>query len=109
MDFNALFVLDLGPCVLELVLHFSPYSDRVRPQFPQLLLRLVLQLPEPVALLDDLGFTHQEVELLEVTVGCVVPPGLLDHHCGHCRPSWTLELLLGIPDNRQDLSLVGDC
>jgi len=70
---------------------------------------LVLQLPEPVALLDDLGFTHQEVELLEVTVGRVVPPGLLYHHCSHRRSSWALELLLGIPNDRQDLSLVGDC
>ena len=60
---------------------------------------MVLELPEPVALLDDPCLAHQEVELLEVTVSCIVPPGLLDHDCCHRWPSWTLELLLGIRNN----------
>lgn len=108
VNLDALLVLDRLPGVLELVLHLVPDTHGVGPQLLQLLLGLVLQLPQSVALLDHLGLTHQEVELLEVAVGCVVPPGLLDHDGSHRRTSWTFVLLLWILDNRQYLSLVRD-
>ena len=109
MNLDALLVLDRLPGVLELALHLVPDSHGVGSQLLQLLLGLVLQLPQSIALLDYFGLTHQEVELLEVAVGRVVPPGLLDHDCSHRRASWTLVLLLWILDNCQHLSLVRAC
>ena len=69
---------------------------------------MVLQLPQSVSLLDDLGLSHQKVELLEVAVGRIVPPGLLDHDGGHPWASGTLVLLLWVLDYCQHLPLVSD-
>lgn len=96
MDLCSLLVLDCGPRFLELVLHLVPDSDRVSSQFLQLLLGLVLQLPQSVSLLDDLGLAHQEIELLEIAVRCVVPPSFLDHDGCHRRSSRSFVLLLWI-------------
>jgi len=65
-------------------------------------------LPQSVSLLDDLGLSHQKVELLEVAVGRIVPPGLLDHDGGHPWASGTLVLLLWVLDYCQHLPLVSD-
>lgn len=96
MDLCSLLVLYCWPRLLELVLHFVPDSHGVSSQLLQFLLGLVLQLPQSVSLLDDLGLAHQEIELLEIAVRCVVPPSLLDHDGSHCWSAWAFVLFLGI-------------
>lgn len=96
MDLRSLLILDCRPRFLELVLHLVPDPHRVGSQLLQLLLCLVLQLPQSVSLLNDLGLAHQEIELLEIAVRGVVPPSLLDHDGCHRGTTRSFILFLRI-------------
>lgn len=109
MDFNALILTDVRPALLELVLHLAPDADAIRSQLLQLLLRLVLELPQSVALLDLPGLDHKELQLLEVAKCFIVTPRLLYHDGCHDWASGALEHLLRILDDSEHLRLVADC
>ena len=107
MDLNALILADGRPGLFEFILHLAPNFDRICSQPLQLLLCLILELPQPVASLNESCALHQEFELPEVAVGPEEPPLLLDGHRGHCWATVTFIHFLWIPDYPKNLCLVG--
>ena len=65
-------------------------------------------MPKSVSSLDDGCLSHQEVQLFKVAESFVVSPSLLDHDSRHHRSTWALVHFLGVFDDAEDLSLVGD-
>ena len=107
MDLNAPILADRGPWVTEFILHVTPHLDWICSQLFQFLLRLILELPQPVAPLNDCSFIHQEFELPKVTVGFEISPCLLDGHSGHGWTTITFIHLLWISDDAENLPLIG--
>jgi hypothetical protein len=108
VDFYPWLLFDSFPSKFEFFLHLTPDLDRVNLKLGELLLSLIFELPESVSPLDNSCLLHQEFELLEVGISFVEPPSFLDHDCCHPRASRSLEHLLGILDNSNDLSLIND-
>ena len=107
MDLNALILADGRPGLFEFILHLAPNFDRICSQPLQLLLCLILELPQSVASLNESSLVHQESELPEVAVGLEEPPLLLDGHRSHCWTTGTLIHFLWVLDNPKNLLFVG--
>lgn len=68
MDFDSLLSPDVRPAPLKLFLHFAPDNDRLVVELKDFLLCGFLELVESELALNDGGFHHEELKLLETRV-----------------------------------------
>ena len=108
MDFNTALLLDHGPALLKLFLHFIPHFERFKLKFLDLQFCRLFKLVKTILALYKCGHLHQMFQLRERAVSFVTTPNRLNFYCSQDRPVRSFEHYFWVAHGIQNRLQVDD-